>query len=133
FAISQHRPALDIGPSAARRLAAGRPMSWSDLGQDGGPVRVRRGAGAIRAAARDPSVLAVVPAAALRPIVQPVSVGGVDPLRAPRRYPLTTASERPVEPAVTTMTFVGDIMLGRGVAAAHPDDPGAPLRPLATR
>jgi poly-gamma-glutamate capsule biosynthesis protein CapA/YwtB (metallophosphatase superfamily) len=54
-------------------------------------------------------------------------------LRDPAGYPLTTASRRPVEPAVTTVTFVGDIMLGRGVAAAHPGDPGAPLRPLSRR
>ncbi len=107
-------------------------MRWSELGQDGGAVRVRRGAGAIRAAARDPDVLAITPASELRPIVQSVRVGGVDPLRAPARYPLRTTAAHPVGP-VTTLTVVGDIMLGRGVGDVHADDPGAPLQPMAGR
>jgi poly-gamma-glutamate synthesis protein (capsule biosynthesis protein) len=65
--------------------------------------------------------------------VRPVTVDGVDPLRAPGEYRPTTASTRPVEPTVTTVTVVGDIMLGRGVADANPDDLGATLRPLAGR
>jgi poly-gamma-glutamate capsule biosynthesis protein CapA/YwtB (metallophosphatase superfamily) len=132
LAIDLHRPALSISEAEARRLAAGASMRWSDLGQDGGVIRVRRGASAIRAAARDPDVLAIAPASELRPVVQPVRVGGVDPLRAPARYPLTTAASNPVG-QVTTLTIVGDIMLGRGVGDAHADDPAEPLRPLAAR
>ncbi len=33
-------------------------------------------------------------------------------------------------PVRTTVTFVGDVMLGRGVAAANPGDPAAPLRAM---
>jgi poly-gamma-glutamate synthesis protein (capsule biosynthesis protein) len=40
----------------------------------------------------------------------------------------TPASAAPVPR--TTLTFVGDVMLGRGVAAANPGDPVAPLRPM---
>jgi poly-gamma-glutamate capsule biosynthesis protein CapA/YwtB (metallophosphatase superfamily) len=132
LAIDPHRPALSISEPLARRLVAGAPMRWSDLGQDGGVVRVRRGADAIRAAARDPDVLAITPTSELRPVVQAVRVGGVDPLRAPARYPLTTTAAHPVGP-VTTLAIVGDIMLGRGVGDAHVDNPAAPLRPMAAR
>jgi poly-gamma-glutamate capsule biosynthesis protein CapA/YwtB (metallophosphatase superfamily) len=132
LAIDLHRPALSISEPDARRLIAGESMRWSDLGQDGGIVRVRRDAGAIRAAARDPGVLAIAPASELRPVVQPVRVAGVDPLRAPARYPLTTTASRAVGP-VTTLTIVGDIMLGRRVGDAHADDPAEPLRPMAAR
>ena len=48
------------------------------------------------------------------------------------RYPLQTTVDPPV-PEVTTLTAVGDIMLGRRVGQRHADDPGAPLRPLAKR
>ena len=132
LAIDVHRPALSISESVARRLISGESMRWSDLGQDGGVVRVRRGGGAIRAAAGNPDVLAIGSASDLRPIVQPVRVGGVDPLRAPARYPLTTTASHPVG-EVTTLTIVGDIMLGRGVGDTHADDPAAPLRPFAAR
>ncbi|HEU0288369.1 MAG TPA: CapA family protein [Nocardioidaceae bacterium] len=132
LAINVHRPAADIGRPLARRIIAGEPVRWADLGQDGGPVRVRRGPEALDAVARDLAVLAVVPASILRPTVQPVSVDGVDPLRSPHRYPLTTAADQPVG-EVTTVTVVGDIMLGRGVGDRHAADPGRPLRPLADR
>jgi poly-gamma-glutamate synthesis protein (capsule biosynthesis protein) len=65
------------------------------------------------------------------PSVQVVRVGGVDPLRRPAAYPLG-----PLRPGrVTTLTVVGDVMLGRGVAAASSarGDVGRPLRPMARR
>jgi len=50
---------------------------------------------------------------------------GVDRTTSP------AASPAVVEPVPrTTVTFVGDIMLGRGVADANPGDPVAPLRPM---
>jgi poly-gamma-glutamate capsule biosynthesis protein CapA/YwtB (metallophosphatase superfamily) len=75
-----------------------------------------------------------VPASAVGPGVRAVDVGGVDPLRAPGRYPLTTAADAP-HPEVTTLTVVGDIMLGRGVGAraAAEGDPAYPLRPMRRR
>jgi poly-gamma-glutamate synthesis protein (capsule biosynthesis protein) len=132
LAINVHRPAADIGRPLARRIIAGEPVRWADLGQAGGPVRVRRGPGALDAVADHAAVLAVAPASTLRPTVQPVSVDGVDPLRSPQRYPLTTAADQPIG-EVTTVTVAGDIMLGRGVGARHAADPGRPLQPLAGR
>ena len=68
-----------------------------------------------------------------RGLADPASVvGGRHPLREPQRYPLRTTSTRPV-PEITTITAVGDIMLGRRVGDRHRADPGAPLKPLAKR
>jgi poly-gamma-glutamate synthesis protein (capsule biosynthesis protein) len=63
---------------------------------------------------------------------------GTDGDAGPARAPASDATDRdpsagtdtaPQEPrSRTTVTFVGDIMLGRGVAAAHRRDPVAPLR-----
>jgi len=75
---------------------------------------------------RGRSAIAVEPADEVRPMVQTAVVDGIDPLRSPRRYPLRFPSAT-AQPAVTTLTFVGDIMLGRGVEAARPDDPGSAL------
>lgn len=79
-----------------------------------------------------PRAIAVVPAADLSPLVQVATVAGVDPLLEPERYPLTTSATEPL-PVVTTMTVVGDVMLGRRVAAASPGRPGAALAPLSKR
>ncbi len=132
LAINIHRQAADIRQPLARLIVADEPVDWADLGQEGGPVRVRRGPGALDAVTGDRAVLAVVPASALDPAVQAVAVDGLDPLRSPHRYPLTTPAAQPVGD-VTTMTIVGDIMLGRGVGAEHAADPGRPLRPLSGR
>jgi poly-gamma-glutamate capsule biosynthesis protein CapA/YwtB (metallophosphatase superfamily) len=129
-----HRPALDLDREQARRLVHDRRMTWGQLGQPGRAVLVRRGRGALRQAERNPAVVAVVPASQVRPTVEVARVDGVDPLRSPGRYPLTTRSRKPA-PVVTTVTVVGDIMLGRrvGEAAAAAGDPGAPLRPMERR
>jgi poly-gamma-glutamate capsule biosynthesis protein CapA/YwtB (metallophosphatase superfamily) len=129
-----HRPALDLDLEQARRLVHDRRMTWGTLGQSGGPVLVRRGRRALRQAERNPAVIAVMAASGVRPTVQAASIGGVDPLRSPDRYPLTTRLRKPA-PVVTTVTVVGDIMLGRrvGEAAAAAGDPGAPLRPMERR
>jgi len=67
--------------------------------------------------------------------------GSDEGARPPRLAPSSTV-DRPTGPATgpaaaepvprTIVTFVGDIMLGRGVAAANPGDPVAPLRPMET-
>ena len=80
----------------------------------------------VRSVERRPELVGIVPAAAVTPTVRPVRVGGVDPIRRPRAYPLTAPGRRPPEP--TTMTVVGDIMLARGVT-----DPRDALRPLSPR
>ena len=81
-------------------------------------------------ASRD--VLGIVPADAVDPRVRVLTVEGGHPLRDPVGYPLRTRSTRPV-PEVTSLTAVGDIMLGRRVGDRHRANPGAPLKPLAKR
>ena len=73
----------------------------------------------------------MVPATAVTPMVKVVDVGGVDPIARPRDYPGRTTGTDCLSPVVT-MTVVGDIMLGRGVAAAA-DRPGAQLDGMADR
>jgi poly-gamma-glutamate capsule biosynthesis protein CapA/YwtB (metallophosphatase superfamily) len=130
FAFDIHRPALDLTTEQARAIVARKPITWAALGQRGGPVRVRQGAGQLSAAERDPQALVVVPANALRPTVQVAHVAGVDPLRDPQRYPLrapaATAPQR-----VTTVTVVGDLMFGRRVGATT--TAAAALAPLRSR
>ena len=78
--------------------------------------------------------VAVVPADALGPEVRALTVGGIDPLRWPDAYPLRTRAAGP--PAeIVTVSVVGDIMLGRGVAAAAggSGDVALALRPTAQR
>jgi poly-gamma-glutamate capsule biosynthesis protein CapA/YwtB (metallophosphatase superfamily) len=130
FAYDIHRPPLDLTTAQARAIAAGKPITWAALGQRGGPVRVRQGAGQLSAAERDPQALVVVPAHALRPTVQVARVAGVDPLRDPQRYPLT-APAATAAPRVTTVTVVGDLMFGRRVGAAT--SAAAALAPLRDR
>jgi poly-gamma-glutamate capsule biosynthesis protein CapA/YwtB (metallophosphatase superfamily) len=82
----------------------------------------------------DDETFTVVPASALGPRKRALLVDGVDPVRSPAEYPLRTQAAEPREPAVT-VTVVGDIMLGRGVAqAARGSDHRAPaLRPMSRR
>ena len=89
---------------------------------------------AIRRVVLDPGRVAVVPAEALGPEVRAVSVGGVDPVRSPAAYPLRTSAAGAPGPVVT-VSVVGDIMLGRGVAEAArgSGDPAVALRPAARR
>lgn len=87
---------------------------------------------ALAAVREDANTLAVVPADAVDTRVRVLTVDGRHPLREPGRYPLTTPSATPL-PEVTTLTAVGDVMLGRRVAQASGGDPARPLRPLAKR
>ena len=59
------------------------------------------------------------------PGVRVIEVDGVDPLRDPDDYPIQV--QGPAHPPITTLTVVGDIMLGREVTG-HPA-----LRPMAQR
>jgi len=70
-----------------------------------------------------------VPASELDGSAALATVAGVDPLLDPEGYPLQVRGPAPEQ--TTTVRVVGDIMLGRGVAAAQDsDDPAAALRPL---
>ena len=138
LAVRATRTPPRLSAAQARRVVRGEVRSWRSLDGtatrlrvvDGrrSPVAARR---ALQATTRDPAALAVVPGSAMRPWVRAAVVGGVDPLRRPAAYPLRVAGPRP--PRVTSLTVAGDIMLGRGVAAAHPDDPTRALAPLASR
>ena len=92
----------------------------------------RRASDVLREVRASSKVLGVVPADAVDARVRVLTVGGRHPLRDPERYPLRIRSVRQV-PEVTTLTAVGDIMLGRRVGDRHRADPGAPLKPLAKR
>lgn len=132
LAVNARRPPIDVAPGLARRIVRGRVDDWAALGQQGGRLSVTRRTADLRSLPMH--VLAVVPAAAVGPGVRAVDVGGVDPLRMPGRYPITTAAPAP-PPEVTTLTVVGDIMLGRrvGERAAAAGDPAYPLRPMQGR
>ena len=124
------RPQVRLGLAGARAILRGEDDRWRVVAAPGTPDVDARfatsAAAAVRAVARDPGVLAVLPAAAVGPTVRAVSVGGVDPMRDPASYPLTVAGPRPPRP--TSLTVVGDVMLGRGVP-----DPAAALAPLGRR
>ncbi len=113
-------------------MIAGEVTRWPQLGQPGRHIAVLRGRSGLAALRTQEDALAVVPASKLTPLVQVATVAGADPLRNPRRYPLT-APARTAQPVVTTLTVVGDIMLDRGVAAVSPDDPAAALEPMQRR
>ena len=130
-----------VARDLVRRAAADADLSvrWAALGQPGGGRAEVRTAGSaeqvddlladVRA---DDGLLAIVPATAVDATVRVLTVGGRHPLRDPARYPLeTSAAERPGE--VTTVSVVGDVMLGRRVAQASGNDPIRTLRPTAKR
>ena len=132
LAVNVRRPHLDVSEALARRLVRGEVRSWSALGQSAAPLTVTRDRSALLRLPMD--TVAVVPAAEMVPSVRVVDVAGLHPLREPGRYPLRTSATTE-QPAVTTMTVVGDIMLGRrvGERAAEAGDPAYPLRLLRRR
>ncbi|MGH3364749.1 MAG: hypothetical protein ACRDOW_08470, partial [Nocardioidaceae bacterium] len=102
IAVHHTSPLRNVSLRRARRIVAGE----SEL-----RVATGRPKAALRAVVRDPTTVAVVPAHTVGPQVRVLSVAGVDPLRVPRRYPLRAPASEPPGP-VTTVTVVGDIMLG---------------------
>lgn len=95
------RAPLDLTERRAKRMADGRRPAWADA----------------------------VPASSLDASSAVATVAGIDPLLDPEGYPLQVPGAVPER--ATTVRVVGDIMLGRGVAAAQDsDDPAAALRPL---
>ena len=91
-----------------------------------------RTVGSVEAVVRDRSALGVLPAHEVDPRVRAATVAGVHPLRRPAAYPLRVAAAT-CPPRPTTLTVVGDVMLGRGVAEAAAGDHGRQLRPTARR
>ncbi len=106
----------DLTLREARRIVDGRVERASPLGRLTAELGVQ-----------------VLPASEVGPDVRVVTVDGVHPLREPDVYPLRT--EGPTPGRVTTLTVVGDIMLGRRVAstASARGDLSHPLRPMQRR
>lgn len=131
LAVNARRPPLRLPESVARWVTEGRVDDWEQLGQPAGRLRVTERTDRLTRLPMD--TVAVVVADAMRPGVRAVEVGGVDPLRDPDAYPLQVAG--PAHAPVTTLTVVGDVMLGRAVGerAAAQGDPAYALRPMQER
>ena len=131
------RPVADVSVAAARSVVTDRPDRWSAIGQSGGRMRLvsfadGSSADVLRTVRSRTDVLGVLPVAEVDPSVRVLTVGGRHPLRDPRSYALQVPAADPA-PRVTTLTVVGDVMLGRRVGRAIADDPRAVFRPLADR
>jgi poly-gamma-glutamate capsule biosynthesis protein CapA/YwtB (metallophosphatase superfamily) len=123
LAVNARRPPLTLTERQARRVMRGAVTDWRRLGQAAGRLRTTDRTDRLDHLPMD--TVAVVAADAVGPAVRVATVGGVDPLREPAAYPIQV--EGPEPGAVTRMTVVGDIMLGRRVT-------GQPvLRPTSDR
>jgi poly-gamma-glutamate synthesis protein (capsule biosynthesis protein) len=123
FAVNARRPPLELTERQARRLERGEITDWRQLGQPAGRLRTTDRTDRLDHLPVD--TVAVVVADAVGPAVQVATVGAVDPLRDPAAYPIQV--EGPSPRPVTTLTVVGDIMLGRGVSG------GGALAPMSRR
>jgi poly-gamma-glutamate capsule biosynthesis protein CapA/YwtB (metallophosphatase superfamily) len=119
FAVNSRRAPLSLTERQARRVERGEVTNWRQLGQPAGPLRTTDRTDGLRHLPLD--TVAVVVADAAGPAVRVATVAGVDPLREPGRYPIQVQGPAPA--AVTTLTVVGDIMLGRDVTGRPALDP----------
>ncbi|GAA4373419.1 CapA family protein [Nocardioides caricicola] len=122
LATNPRRGPIDLPETVARWVIDGTITNWRDLGQPAAPLRVVD-RGPVRNLPMN--TVAVAAAHGVGPGVRVVTVDGFDPLREPDRYPIQV--QGPSHDQVTTVTIVGDIMLGREVGG------GAALRPMARR
>ena len=120
LAVNARRPPLDVSQRLFERVRRGDVTDWSALGQPRMRLRVTE-SGPVRSLAMD--TVAVVVGDAVGPGVRVVSVDGVDPIRDPDAYPVQVQGPAPAP--VTTLTVVGDIMLGRRVTGRPALDPMA--------
>ncbi len=130
-AVHVRRPPGDLSAAQAGLLLDGGVTRWRELGQPGGRLAVTRDPDDLLHLPYD--TVAIVPASSVGPSVQVLSVDGVDPLRSPDDYPLRVVG--PAPGPVTTLTLVGDVMLGRrvGERAAAAGDPAYQLRAMGPR
>jgi len=131
IAVHVRRPPADLTRRQAGLLIDGGVTRWSQLGLPGGRLTVTRKPSSLRDLG--PDTVAIVPASRVGPGVRVLAVDGRHPLRHPDGYPIRAAGPEPGR--VTTLTIVGDIMLGRRVGdrAAAEGDPSYPLRPMQRR
>ena len=131
IAVHVRRPPADLTRAQAGLVVDGGVRRWGQLGLPGGRLTVTRNVRDLADLA--PDTVAVVPASAVGAGVRALSVDGVDPLRDPDGYLLRVVG--PAPGAVTTLSVVGDVMLGRavGARAAAQGDPSYPLRPMQRR
>jgi poly-gamma-glutamate synthesis protein (capsule biosynthesis protein) len=131
IAVHVRRPPADLTRAQAGLLVDGGVTRWRQLGLSGGRLTVTRKVRDLAGLDRD--TVAIVAASAVGPEVRVLSVDGVDPLRDPDDYLLRVVG--PVPGTITTLSVVGDIMLGRrvGERAAAEGDPSYPLRPMQRR
>ena len=131
LAVNARRPPLRVSVRLARQVMNGRIHDWSEVGQPAGPLRVDQQTDDLAHLPMD--TVAVAVADAVTPAVRVAVVGGVDPLRDPQHYPIQVQGPPPRLP--TTLTVVGDVMLGRrvGELAATLGDPAYALRPMQDR
>ncbi len=102
---------LVLGPAAAARIAG----VWFLLGT--APEGLRLAGSEQEAAesvARDPLAIGLVAGEALSPSVRAVTLGGLDPLRAPAAYPIAVPGSEAPAPVITAIAF-GDVMTSRTV------------------
>lgn len=87
----------------------------------------------LRAVRRDRRTLGLLPADAVDATVRAARIDGVDPMRSPDDYPLTTPGQAPE--SVVTITVGGDVMMDRrvGTRLAQTGDFAEPFRGLAER
>lgn len=111
LAMNARRPPIDVAEAVAEWVREGVVDNWRDLGQPAAPLRLVDRTDRLRHLPMN--TVALVVADAMEPSVRAITVDGVDPLRDPDAYPLQV--EGPAHPPVTTMTVVGDVMLGRAV------------------
>jgi poly-gamma-glutamate capsule biosynthesis protein CapA/YwtB (metallophosphatase superfamily) len=111
LAVNARRPPLALTERQARRVVRGEVTDWRQLGQPAGPLRTTDTSNGLRHLPMD--TVAVVVGDAVGPAVRVATVDAVDPLREPAAYPIQVQGPEPGP--VTTMTVVGDIMLGRRV------------------
>ncbi|MCW2796472.1 CapA family protein [Nocardioides sp.] len=131
LAVNARRPPIDVTEALARRVARGEVDNWRELGEPAGPLTVTDRTDTLAHLPMD--TVAAVVADAVTPAVRVVDVNGVDPLKDPQHYPVQVTGPAPRVP--TTLTVVGDIMLGRQVGdrASAEGDPSYPLRPMQDR
>jgi poly-gamma-glutamate capsule biosynthesis protein CapA/YwtB (metallophosphatase superfamily) len=105
------RVRLVLGPAAAARVAG----LWLLLGKAPSGFHIAATeAAAAAAVALDPASLGLITGEGLSPAVRAVRLAGVDPLRAPARYPLAVPGGGAAPPVITAIAF-GDVLTSRTV------------------